>query len=424
MKMFPSSLSELYDKARSLISAPRPAPAPEPAPAPAPMPIRMELLPLSPPSGQKPRRLMNPDHQAELEVLLTPITEDEPCGPAMRYDPIFTEIRLAREEDDPTLPMGQWERPLKRADWVLIEDRCKEMLVNRSKDLQIAAWLLESWTRQYGFDGLHRGLHLIDEMLQKYWDTVHPVIDEDGDCDARVAPLIWLNESLSMSIKVHVPLLMVAGRKPPKVSFADWERLTAKELSGEDKDNDSKKAGADPNDLPLTREDVIAYSRQHLQDELQTKMDLVRSCLSCLSDITSFVDAKLGMESPNLAKLHGTLTAIERVFTQLISVKKAPEVIDRSPIPHGSSMSSANPGEITMATPPVTLSHWQSRHEAYATLEAIADYLAMVEPHSPTPYMLRRAVKWGRMPLPELMAEIIREEGDLNRFMNVLGVRE
>jgi type VI secretion system protein ImpA len=87
-------------------------------------------------------------------------------------------------------------------------------------------------------------------------------------------------------------------------------------------------------------------------------------------------------------------------------------------------MSSANPGEITMATPPVTLSHWQSRHEAYATLEAIADYLAMVEPHSPTPYMLRRAVKWGRMPLPELMAEIIREEGDLNRFMNVLGVRE
>ena len=28
MKMFPGSLSELYDKARSLIAAPRPAPAP------------------------------------------------------------------------------------------------------------------------------------------------------------------------------------------------------------------------------------------------------------------------------------------------------------------------------------------------------------------------------------------------------------
>lgn len=422
MKIFPGSLSDLYDKARALVSGPRPTPAPAPVPAPA--PIRMELLPLSPHSEQKPRLLMNPDHQAELEVLLAPITEDEPCGPAMRYDPIFTEIRLAREEDDPTLPMRQWERPLKRADWVLIEDRCKAMLAKRSKDLQIAVWLLESWTRQHGFEGLHRGLHLVDGLLRQHWANVHPVIDEDGDCDARIAPLMWLNESMSVTIKVHVPLLNVAGRKPPKVSFADWERLTAKELSREERENDSKKADAESSEAPLTREEVVAHAHQYLRDDLQLKVELVRSCLDCLGSIASFVDSQLGMDSPNLAKLHGALTAIERVFMQLIPVNKAPEAIAEVPFPHGASMPNATAGVITMTPPPVVLSHWQSRHEAYATLEAIADYLAMVEPHSPTPYMLRRAVKWGRMPLPELMAEIIREEGDLNRFMNVLGVRE
>lgn len=378
---------------------------------------------MTPSSEQKPQILMNPDHQAELEMLLAPITEHEPCGPAMRYDPAFTEIRLAREEDDPSLPMGQWERPLKRADWVLIEDRCKDMLANRSKDLQIAAWLLEAWTRQHGFEGLLRGLHLIDELLRRQWGRVHPAIDEDNDSDARVAPLVWLNESMSMTLKVHVPLLNIAGRKPPKICFADWERLTAREVSGQDQAAE-KKAGADSSDLPLIREDVVAYAHQHLYHELQIKVGLVRDCLACLSSLSSFVDTQLGMDSPNLGKLHGTLSAIERVFTQLIPVRSEPATTEGMPS-HAVNLNTAitTAGETIMA-PPVTLSHWQSRHEAYVTLEAIADYLAVVEPHSPTPYLLRRAVNWGRMPLPELMAEIIKEEGDLNRLKNLLGLRE
>ena len=74
----------------------------------------------------------------------------------MRFDPVFTEIRMAREEDDPSLPMGVWERPLKRADWALIEVRCKTVLTQQSKDLQIAAWLAEAWTRQHGEDQAER----------------------------------------------------------------------------------------------------------------------------------------------------------------------------------------------------------------------------------------------------------------------------
>lgn len=92
-------------------------------------------------------------------------------------------------------------------------------------------------------------------------------------------------------------------------------------------------------------------------------------------------------------------------------------MIEETPIPLevGAATLLANP-------PAVSLTHWTNRDEAYAALEAIADYLSRVEPHSPTPYLLRRAVNWGRMPLPELMAEIVREEGDLNRLGNILGL--
>jgi len=65
----------------------------------------------------------------------------------------------------------------------------------------------------------------------------------------------------------------------------------------------------------------------------------------------------------------------------------------------------------------------RSRADAYKQLEIIANFLQSIEPHSPTPYLVRRAVSWGRMPLPELMQEVLREEGDLNRLFTVLGLK-
>ena len=64
-----------------------------------------------------------------------------------------------------------------------------------------------------------------------------------------------------------------------------------------------------------------------------------------------------------------------------------------------------------------------SRAEAYQLLELAAAYLMREEPHSPTPYLVNRAVAWGRMPLPQLMQEVLREDGDLNRYFSMIGVR-
>lgn len=403
-----SNLRNLYDKARLLISEERDPAFPTP------------MAPMNPPSLPIPISLMSLEHQDQLEVLLQPISKELPCGPALRYDPIFTEIRLAREEDDPSLPMGNWERPLKRADWALIEARSITMLSSRSKDLQIAAWLLEAWVRQSGFDGLYRGLSLIDRLVRQLWEPLHPMI-EDNDEDARIAPLEWLNESLSATLRLHVPLLKVVGRKPPLVTLIDWDRMIAVELAGPGHTTD--KPGAD--DGPLTRADVVAYAHLRLGREMALKREIVKRCLNCLETMVAFVEIQLGSRSPNLSKLKGTLVAFERVMAQLIVEPTEDEIM---PEPDDSDDDLQTIGESPLiaeaAKPRVTSAGWKNRKEAYATLESLADYLSAIEPHSPTPYLLRRAVKWGNMPLPELMAEIIREEGDLNRLANVLGLRE
>jgi type VI secretion system protein ImpA len=64
----------------------------------------------------------------------------------------------------------------------------------------------------------------------------------------------------------------------------------------------------------------------------------------------------------------------------------------------------------------------RSRADAYRRLSEVADYLLRTEPHSPTPYLVRRAVEWGNMSLPELLTQIVRNQGELDEIDKLLGL--
>src|ERR1022692_2102459 len=114
--------------------------------------------------------------------------------------PIYEEITEARRIDD--LPLDG--SPPKLADYATVEKLATEALANQTKDLQIAAWLTEAWLRRIGFDGLRQGIDLMLGLLEKYWDSLYPEIDE-GDLEFRAAPLNWIGSKLDLSVK-SVPL--------------------------------------------------------------------------------------------------------------------------------------------------------------------------------------------------------------------------
>lgn len=362
------------------------------------------------------------DEQQILDDVVAPLEPDAPCGVSARHDPVFTEIRLLREEDDPSLPMRQWERQLKRADWALIERRCIGMLTTRSKDLQIVAWLIESWTRQRGLPGLSRGLGLLDGMLRLYWPLLHPLIEADGDCDARLAPLEWLNESLSASVRVHVALLQLGGGKPQPVTLADWERVAAAE------DAAGVHASSGPEGA-LTRAGVFAAAAWPDAGIAATRAAAVDSGES-LRRVIAFLGDQLGADAPNLGKLQNVLESIQRVLIQWIpEERECAGTADLAAVDAGGEdgaaavrLSVPEDNVAAEARAPVAIPAWRGRDDAYAALESLADYLTRLEPHSPAPFLIRRAVKWSRMSLPEVLAEVVREEGDLNRLVNVLGI--
>ena len=372
---------------------------------------------------------MSTDFLFKLNDLLIPVAIEPPCGASLRYDPIYTDIRLAREEDDPNLPMRQWERPLKKADWLFIETQSFEALAKKSKDLQLVAWLTEAWMRLYGLQGLAAGLKLMHDLPVAFWEDVHPQIS-DGDSEARKAPFEWVSESLAVSLKIHVVMMTILERSPSKITLVEWDRLTAEDVHAQDilqpkKENTPVEFKLEP----ISRAELLSLAPGPAHAEsLLLQLSQVRECIQTVQNLQKFLDEKLAMEAPNLSKLMTCLSAFDRVLAALTaSFGKGPSAAISQSTSQTEALTAQGyiamqePGEQNLQSSEWQSGQWRTREEAYATLEAVANYLQQREPHSPTPYLIQKAVRWGRLPLPELMKEIMREEGDLNRMSNLFG---
>src|SRR5262249_3158953 len=115
----------------------------------------------------------------DLNALLAPISGENLAGESVRYTGIYDAIQEARRADD-ELPMGDWKREAKSADWLTVIKLSTEVLVTKSKDLQLAAWLTEALVRRHGFGGLGEGLRTLRGLQENFWDGLYPKV-EDGD---------------------------------------------------------------------------------------------------------------------------------------------------------------------------------------------------------------------------------------------------
>src|SRR5262245_7555742 len=116
----------------------------------------------------------------DLDRVLAPISADAPFGKNLRFvpgDTTLSSLDESRRQEDPELdPAGKG----KNADWRGVVSRAEAALNEKSKDLQIGAYLVEGLTRTQGFEGLRQGLHVLRSLLERYWECMHPGF-EDGE---------------------------------------------------------------------------------------------------------------------------------------------------------------------------------------------------------------------------------------------------
>lgn len=337
----------------------------------------------------------------EFEELLGPISGDEPAGTPTPFT-LRQELDDARKEenpddyapDDPARP-----QQAKTADWAGIIRKTQAALKNTSKDLMLAARLTEALTRQHGFAGLRDGLHLFNLMLDQCWDRMHPSI-EDGDLEVRASAFNWLDDPdrgarFPYTVR-QVPVVFGEGG----YSQFDWRQsMEGKGSVGRD----------------VLEKAIDATSR----DTVQTIADDLKEAQQELETLTEKLNGLLGQYAPGFTSLRPALGECATFVQQILQKKGGGVVEEEAPAEEQPAAGAGPAGEQAPARPKVP-----TRESLYRQLMEIGEQLQKIEPHSPIPYLIQRAVELGAMPFPQLMKALIRDENVLVEMNRELGIKE
>ena len=134
----------------------------------------------------------------DTDVLLAPPASGPPGGADLRYQPVYDEIKAAKKLAEADLTdLNPWKK--------VVELTSKSLA--RSKDLQLAVWMLEPLARLEGFAGVSAGFVVLRRLLVEYWDALYPALDpEETDPAAfRRSLLDWVDKVLPNIVKM-IPL--------------------------------------------------------------------------------------------------------------------------------------------------------------------------------------------------------------------------
>lgn len=353
---------------------------------------------------------------------LEPISEDKSCGEDFSFSNDFHEIKKAKTQDDFLLDQGDWITERKQADWDFVSNKCSDLLQSKSKDIRLLTWINEAWAYLFGFEGISKGLELSHRMLEQYWQSIHPEI-EDNDLDQRIGLLQGLLNQLIPLIK-KVPLVNTS----PFYTLLDYENfLYHQNIRRKQVDEDYSTEHAA--ELEQFEQALFNTSKSFQYQNYQHFSEILLQW----NIIKQVLDNLMGLDAPSfaaidssLADIHATLRKIYKAeaFGSIMTHSVPDTVTESVPLtPH--MIISEEPAVLqnSLAFQPQIQSHIANREQAMRVLQDIADYFQANEPHSPVSYMLQKTIKWSQMPLHEWLAQVIKDDQPLQMVKDILGVQ-
>ena len=360
----------------------------------------------------------------EIERLLEPIEGDDPVGIDLRADEsptsAYQKIKQARSEaralEREAVKAVDGEFPTGLKEWQVVMDIATELLARKSKDLEVAAWLTEALVRGHGFSGLRGGFRLTREMVDQYWDAVYPrlpdgVSDEEAVSD-RVAALTGLNGADGPGTLVEPLNNVVITEGRSCGPFRMWHYRQARDLAGSADDEARAKgtAAMDQIDVAVQESDPQFFV---------TLIDDLESCVEEYGEFTRVLDEKCKKAAPPSSNIRNALEETLQAVRYL-SRDVVPQVVETGPEEDDKTAAAGGGGR---AAGGAVSGGVGSREEALAGLSAVAEYFLRTEPHSPISYILRQAVRWAQMPLPQLLAELIPDDNARTTFFKLTGIK-
>lgn len=341
----------------------------------------------------------------DIQPLLQPISDDSPSGEDLSFSAEFDAIQEARRSDDASLDQGEWVTDLKTADWFGVSRTCGQLLSTRSKDLRLAVWTAEAWTKMEGFGGLVAGFRLVAGLCENFWDTIHPEADAD-DQELRIGNLGWL---LVQSIQWigAIPIINSTEGTYGAVVLEAAAR-------GHQTDGD-----ADRHQYPDAAKVEAARSATPFEF-YQRLAEQAPRARQALEELEATVDARLGAHGPSFSATRDALADAAAMALRFASA--AGVVVNEKAAPP-----SLSGDETSTADSPARPSNNDSgeinnRREALAQLQRVAEFFRRTEPHSPVAYLADKAARWGNMPLHVWLKSVLKDNPALAQLEELLDV--
>lgn len=309
----------------------------------------------------------------DVALLLSAVSANLPCGEDLEYDADF--LQLERDaQGKPERVMGDAVQPAEPPPWRLIEQSASSLL-QRSKDLRITHFLVQSALALDGVAGLANTLELIDQLLRQYWAELYPLLDADDDND----PTLRINALAGLACDTNLRLL----RESPLVrsrAFGTLSLRAALHAAGLQHASDES----------LGLDAFSAALRDSDPQSLQDTHNALRQALQRATAIEDFVNEHVGSaQGIDLATLKQPLRQALQVLDEHAPVSDTPaesavvlEAHDAAPAPAQAATA--------LAAPRIS-AEINSRDDVLRSLDRLLAYYARHEPSSPLPMLLNRA---------------------------------
>lgn len=376
----------------------------------------------------------------DFELLLEPFDGDTPSGVDPRTDlsPTSRFLRMkdarasARRKERAIDVDGDAPSPM--SEWQEVAQLGVEILTEEGKDIEVASWLAEALLRLSGCAGLYVGVKAAHGLVERFWDTLYPLPDEDGN-ESRLSPFIGLNGAEGEGTLIQ-PLrkIPLTGSEPP---YGLWQYHQAQEIEQiSDSSKREERIAAGALSLGTFAEAVNATPASWYAD-LVAGIAAVRQAFDELSD--AFAE-RVGIDAPPAGSIRSVLQTIAEAVSvfaadKLAHAARAAELEaaqaeaasndesgvegydeDESDGDYGEETYNASTGRAVPSARPV------NREDGLRQLLQIANFFRETEPHSPISYTLEEVVRRGRMSFNELLQELIIDSNARHYFFIASGI--
>ncbi|MCG9770720.1 type VI secretion system ImpA family N-terminal domain-containing protein [Pseudoalteromonas piscicida] len=305
-------------------------------------------------------------------------------------------------------------------DWYQLQQATGETLKNDSRDIEVFVWWLSSLAyKKEDLSLFNAGLDDFLFVLKQLGESIHPKLPEkkvakldDAEaaqkhCENQTKPLEQLTGDSPSSGLLNVPLM--------RYPFIDDYTYSDYVSAQKDGSLEAKKT-------------EFAAVLQSRKAELVSRFDILSEIENKLKEVDLFVNGYRNKHGLALLGFRFVRDAIKQIklmyqhfFPDVVKQQEATEVLvqkeenpvvveaSKEPAPQPQATVSAAVAEATI-TQPVIAKAAYTREHALEDLNKIAVFFKKTEPHSPIPYLLARAIRWGNMSFSDLMGELIAKD--------------